>query len=493
MRCRLCLSLQRVFKVLNIRCLCFVIEAHRMKNFSGLLRRKENFKLQRALWHKNLWYLLIEQIDNDGEEKSESLQEDGTHGTVLTTQTKTRTHVSQTEEERSKIPRSMVLRIGSNMKNHSLTQLVRDMRNVMQPHTAIKLRERKSNKLRDFVVMAGPLNVSHLMVFSQSEAGTTQLRIARMSRGPTITFKVNNYSLCKDVRKIQRNPKSITSESKEYLNPPLLVLNGFTNPQKAPPHEKLLITTFQNMFPPIQPHLTKVSSVKRVLMIHKDQETGEIDLRHFTIDTKAVEGSKSVKKLINAKTHLNKRLPNLANSADVSELLTDPFVGGMTSDSEVEEDNIVDVTETNTSTVKNDSKTSTETETNTRKKAIKLTEIGPRLRLSLHKIEEGVSSGKVLYHHDVKKSKKEMAQLEEKHAERQKVKDERKAEQADNIAKKKAKKDAKKERRKLRQQENDKSGESAEEDASVEDDDEIPEDLDSDLYSDVDEIAEDSD
>ncbi|CEP21159.1 Ribosome biogenesis protein SSF2 [Cyberlindnera jadinii] len=144
--------------------------------------------------------------------------------------TKKRTHVKVNQDEAAKIPRSMVLRIGLNMKNHSLTQLVRDMRNVMQPHTAIKLKERKSNKLRDFVVMAGPLNVSHLMIFSQSEAGTTQLRIARMSRGPTITFKVDNYSLCKDVRKIQRHPKSITGESKEYLNPPLLVLQWVHKP-----------------------------------------------------------------------------------------------------------------------------------------------------------------------------------------------------------------------------------------------------------------------
>jgi ribosome biogenesis protein SSF1/2 len=418
-----------------------------------------------------------------------------------TEQTKKRTHVKPTEEEVAKIPRSMVLRIGSNMKNHSLTQLVKDIRNVMQPHTAIKLRERKSNKLRDFVVMAGPLNVSHLMIFSQSEAGTTQLRISRMSRGPTITFKVENYSLCKDVRKIQRHPKSITSESKEYLNPPLLVLNGFTNPQKAEQHEKLLITTFQNMFPPIQPHSTKISSVKRVLMIHKDQETGAIDLRHFAIDTKPVEGSKNIKKLITAKHNLHKKLPNLSNSTDVSELLTDPYsIGGFTSDSEVEEDSVVDVPETTTSTGKNN--TTVETETNVRKKAIKLTEIGPRLRLNLTKIEEGVSSGKVLYHHDIKKSKKQIAQLEAKHAERQKVKEQRKQEQADNIAKKVAKKDAKKERRKQRQEEREaraKAGEEVSEDEDSEESEneeskheEIPEDLDSDLYSDVDEMEEDS-
>lgn len=396
----------------------------------------------------------------------------------------------------------MVLRIGSNMKNHSLTQLVRDMRNVMQPHTAIKLRERKSNKLKDFVVMAGPLNVSHLLVFSQSESGTTQLRLGRMSRGPTITFKIENYSLAKDVRRILKHPKSVTKESKEFLNPPLLVLNGFTNPQKAEPHEKLLITTFQNMFPPIQPHSTRVSSVKRVLMINKDPETGLIDLRHYAIDTKPVEGSKTVKKLINAKHNLNKRLPNLGKATDVSDLILDPYANGagFTSDSEVEDDSIVDVKEDSTSSIpkKKTEEEQTEPVTNARKKAIKLTELGPRLRLTMTKIEEGVCSGKVLYHHNIKKSKSEVAKLEAKHAERQKVKDERKQIQSDNIASKKAKKEAKKERRKQREEERKANGEAADgdeeesDDSESEDDDEaIPEDLDSDLYSDVDEIESD--
>ncbi|KAH3676359.1 hypothetical protein WICMUC_001990 [Wickerhamomyces mucosus] len=389
----------------------------------------------------------------------------------------------------------MVLRIGSNMKNHSLTQLVRDMRNVMQPHTAIKLRERKSNKLRDFVVMAGPLNVSHLLIFSQSEAGTTQLRLGRMSRGPTITFKVENYSLCKDVNRILRNPKSTTKDSKEYLNPPLLVLNGFSNPAKAEPHEKLLITTFQNLFPPIQPQSTKLSSVRRVLMINKDQETGQIDLRHYAIDTKPVEGSKTVKKLINAKTHLRKKLPNLSKASDVADLLLDPYAnGGFTSDSEVEEDNVVDIHDNNIPNIKTEE--NKEEVSNVKKRAIKLTELGPRLRLNLTKIEEGISSGKVLYHHDIKKSKKDIAEMEAKHAKRQKLKDERKQEQADNIAQKKAKKDAKKERRKQREEERKARGESNGEDTDDEDKDEdeddIPQDLDSDLYSDVDEIEQDS-
>jgi len=40
--------------------------------------------------------------------------------------------------------------------------------------------------------------------------------------------------------------------------------------------------------------------------------------------------------------------------------------------------------------------------------SIKLHELGPRLRLKLVKIEEGVCRGNVVYHSYVKKSKKEI-------------------------------------------------------------------------------------
>jgi ribosome biogenesis protein SSF1/2 len=43
--------------------------------------------------------------------------------------------------------------------------------------------------------------------------------------------------------------------------------------------------------------------------------------------------------------------------------------------------------------------------------AVKLTEIGPRMRLSLVKIEEGFCCGEILYHKHVKKTPEEIAAL----------------------------------------------------------------------------------
>ncbi len=46
--------------------------------------------------------------------------------------------------------------------------------------------------------MAGPIGVTHLLIFGQTDAGTN-LRILRAPRGPTLTFRVNKYALAKDV------------------------------------------------------------------------------------------------------------------------------------------------------------------------------------------------------------------------------------------------------------------------------------------------------
>lgn len=350
--------------------------------------------------------------------------------------TKKRTHTKVSEEELAKIPRSMVIRLGSALRNHSLSQLVKDFRYVMQPHTAINLRERKLNKLKDFVVMAGPLGVSELFIFNQSEeTGNLSLRIGRLPRGPTLQFRIDTYSLMKDLRTILRHPKSVGRDSKEFLTPPLLVLNGF---KLTEPSEKLMVTVFQNMFPPIQPQSTKVSGIKRVLMINK--KGGQISMRHFSIDTKLVEESRNVKKLLN--THHNKKkIPNLGRNNDIADLLLDPYAVGLTSDSEVEEDAVVEI--------KEEIFTKKVIKEEVRKRAIKLTELGPRINMTLMKIEEGLTgSSKTIYHAVVNKSNEDVKKLEKKHSEFAKLKAERRAAQQENLKNKTKVKDEKKQRRK---------------------------------------------
>lgn len=128
----------------------------------------------------------------------------------------------------SRAPKSMVIRIGASQVGPSVSQLVRDVRSMMEPGTAARLKERRSNKLRDFTSMAGPLGVSHLLLFSRSESGNTNLRIAVTPRGPTLSFRVNNYSLCKDLINSMRRHKSGRAD---YMTSPLV--RSFSQPAGA--------------------------------------------------------------------------------------------------------------------------------------------------------------------------------------------------------------------------------------------------------------------
>ena len=62
------------------------------------------------------------------------------------------------------------------------------------------------NKLKDYTSVAGVLGVSHLLTVSQTNSDNVVLRIARNSTGPTLHFKIVNYSLCGHIKAIQKRP-----------------------------------------------------------------------------------------------------------------------------------------------------------------------------------------------------------------------------------------------------------------------------------------------
>jgi len=69
-------------------------------------------------------------------------------------------------------PKSMVIRIGAQEVGGSVSQLVQDVRHVMEPDTAVRLKERRANKLRDYTTMCGmsdPIhsNLQHLLTSFQ--------------------------------------------------------------------------------------------------------------------------------------------------------------------------------------------------------------------------------------------------------------------------------------------------------------------------------------
>lgn len=79
-------------------------------------------------------------------------------------------------------------------------ELLNDTRDLLYPYTALKLKESKKNSIKDFISVAGQFGVSHMLIFSQTDK-SCYLRLLKNPKGPTITFKIDEYSLAKDVVK----------------------------------------------------------------------------------------------------------------------------------------------------------------------------------------------------------------------------------------------------------------------------------------------------
>lgn len=105
-----------------------------------------------------------------------------------------------------KVPKTFVLRKGKVHAN--VSELVEEMRRVMEPNTARKLRERSKNTIKDYVSVSGVLGVTHLLVFSQTDRSLS-FRVCRTPAGPTMTFKVQKFSLTKHVRALQKRPQHV--------------------------------------------------------------------------------------------------------------------------------------------------------------------------------------------------------------------------------------------------------------------------------------------
>ena len=87
----------------------------------------------------------------------------------------------------------------------ALKALVADLKNVLSPNTAKALRAQKKNKLRDFVDVAGELKVSFFLIVSASE-NASYLRLVRTPQGPTLTFRLDSFSLSSDTAAAQKRP-----------------------------------------------------------------------------------------------------------------------------------------------------------------------------------------------------------------------------------------------------------------------------------------------
>lgn len=136
------------------------------------------------------------------------------------------------------------------------------------------------------------------------------LKIIRFPRGPTLTFKIHNFSLAKDVVSSLKK-QAVVDEA--FKTSPLLVLNSFSGEGMQ---MKMMASMFQNMFPTINLTSVDLNTVRRCVLLNYNPNTKLLDFRHYNIKIVPVGVSKGVKKVIKGK------IPNLSRCNEISEFFT---------------------------------------------------------------------------------------------------------------------------------------------------------------------------
>ncbi|CAM9413269.1 unnamed protein product, partial [Sphacelaria rigidula] len=158
-----------------------------------------------------------------------------------------------------------------------VSDLAEEMRRVMEPHTARKLREQAKNTVKDYVSVSSVLGVTHMLVFTQTDK----------------SLSLRQFSLMRHVRALQRRPVEV---NQAYKTSPLVVLNNFGD-KDAPSHVKLMKVTLQNMFPSINVATIKLSDCRRVVMFNLDKATGSVEMRHYAVRATPTGITKAIKKV----------------------------------------------------------------------------------------------------------------------------------------------------------------------------------------------------
>ncbi|XP_042221417.1 suppressor of SWI4 1 homolog [Homarus americanus] len=331
----------------------------------------------------------------------------------LSRRNRDQSRAKQATEER--VPQCIVISRGN--VGREIKKLTEDLRQVMEPNTATKLRHTKNNNIKDFVAVAGQLNITHLVAFSQTSVGL-YLKVCRIPHGPTLTFRIKVFARSKDVLS---SLKKHRVHSGLYITGPCLMTN--LQPEGGDLHLQLSARMFLDMFPTITPNQIKTDTIQRCCLINYDPNDGLFDFRHYSINVVPVGISKAVKKF-------NKRkLPDLSSYNDVSEFMTKAAI---LSESEAEDDPSAHVMA--------DVKVARR-KLGLQKSSVRLSELGPRLSLELMKIEEGLLDGKTLYNRIVTKTDEEKLQLEKKRKHKKQLKMKRKKQQQENVDAKTRKKD----------------------------------------------------
>jgi len=319
---------------------------------------------------------------------------------------------TEPSESEAKPPQSFVFRRGP--ASPEVRALLLDLRRVLLPNTALRLREGDRSDLKDLLDVAGPLGVTHFVMFRESRLGFVNVRFARTPRGPTVTFRLERFSLSSDVHRAQRRP--LTLKHTDFEQAPLLILSNLDTDK---PNTQLLVTMFRNLLPPLDvKNIRLEQDVKRVLLLDWNATTEELEWRHYGIRIRPQGVSRTIRRVIERRGRRAGAL-GAGHLHDVSEL-ADPSLAAtlLTSESEAEgpsefqferwmpppnpEPSAISA---GVGTAVSGARKRTTGSGRSRmsaasyapRAAVRLIEVGPRMTMRLLKIEEGLSSGTVLY------------------------------------------------------------------------------------------------
>lgn len=377
----------------------------------------------------------------------------------------TQTIDQQEQELSSSIPRSLVLKRGR--VGIYLKKLIKEMRILLYPFCAINLKEKNSNKMKDFLSLVDIYGFSHMFAFTNTEKNS-YLKLAKLPSGPTITFKINKYCLAGDIfRENENDGKALI---KLFNHTPICILNGFNNlHSKDKQPFDIVSTMLQSVFPPIDLNQLKSEQAKKSIFFSVEYDKKgepEVEMRHFYIEQEKSSTKKTISNILNLKKQDLSGFTNIADyilkqsgytdasdnedndkneeNDEENEKINMKDKGKVTiieknvnslltffQNEEENEGNEIEKEEKSGKYKKKEKENKKTKEVYEKQMKVKLIEVGPRLNLKLVKIEEGFFKGNVAYHSLVKRSKKEILEkskeLKEKNAEKQRRREEQEA------------------------------------------------------------------
>lgn len=276
------------------------------------------------------------------------------------------------------IPRSFVFKRGK--VSIAAAALVKDIRQVFQPYGFMQLKVRKGNNLKDFTAVSGILGATHMTILTSSGEGTT-MRIIKLPAGPTLTFRLKDYSTIADMHKVLKTEPLLQFSMN---HPSLCITAGFKNQSIKDTNPALFKAldlckvTIQGMYPELNVAEVSLRALKRCVL-YSANDTGVITFRHYLIRQQLDADTEGIKVLLGEK---RLSLGHLDSIDGISTLkLRDP---------------------------------KTDLDLFFKDKPVKLTEIGPRYTMELIKIESGLTTGLVLYHAYITKTEEQIAMTEKK-------------------------------------------------------------------------------